>query len=119
MSPTPAAYIAWTSPINPTGSTPLTVAQIWAGLHRKVRHAEEFVPAAIKSTDVISESVDEHGREVVTRDVVFIEGGRKAREICTFYPRMKVEVCTPFFLLDDALCPYQKGSSAPGVYRIC
>jgi len=118
MSPTPAAYIAWTSPINPAGSKPLTLAQIWAGLHRKVRHAEEFVPAAIKSTDVISESVDEHGREVITRDVVFIEGGRKAREVCTFYPSMKVEVCTPFLLPENALPSYQEGSVAPDMYRI-
>lgn len=98
MPATPSVYLAYTAPINPPSSTPtLTVPQIWAGLQRKVRHAEEFVPKAIKSIDVISESTDDHGREVVTRDVMFLEEGageaRKAREVCTFFPMMKVEVC--------------------------
>lgn len=93
MSETPAAYIAFTAPVNPAGVEPvLTRAQIWQGLHRKVRHAEEFVGGAIKSTDVISESKDDHGREVVTREVVFSEGDRRVKEVCTFYPDMKVEV---------------------------
>lgn len=95
MAETPAAYIAFTAPINPPGVSPvLTIDQVWAGLHRKVRHAEEFVAGAIKHTDVISESKDDHGREVVTRDVIFVEGDRKVREVCTFFPQMKVEVST-------------------------
>lgn len=48
---------------------------------------------AIKSTKVVGESKDEHGREVVTRDVIFSEGNREAREVCTFSPPMCVEVC--------------------------
>ena len=91
---TPAAYLAYTAPINPSGATPvLTIEQVWAGLQRKVRHAQEFVPKAINATDVITEDTDEHGRERVTRDVVFVEGERKAREVCTFFEPMKVEVC--------------------------
>lgn len=90
---TPAAYMAFSAPINPPGASPeLTLAQVWAGLQRKVRHAEEFVGGAIKSTDVISVDKDNHGREVITREVVFVEGERRVKEICTFYEPMKVEV---------------------------
>lgn len=72
----------------------LTLPQIWAGLQRKVRHAEEFVGGAIKSTDVISVGKDSHGREVITREVVFSEGDRRVKEVCTLYEPMKVEVST-------------------------
>lgn len=61
-------YIAHTSPINPSSSTPLTRAQLWAGLQRKIRHAQEFVPV-IASCTVVS---DADG--VVVRDVKFKEG---------------------------------------------
>ena len=70
MASTPAAYLAFTAPLNPPGSTTLTRDQVWAGLHRKVRHAEEFVGGAITATDVISEYKDEHGRDVVEREVI-------------------------------------------------
>lgn len=50
------------------------------------------MPNAIKSTQVLSEEKDEHGREVVKREVIFIENDRKARESCVFFPQMKVEV---------------------------
>lgn len=89
----PAAYIAFTAPINPTGATPvLSRDQVWAGLHRKVRHAEEFVGNAIKSTTVLEEKKDDLGRDVVVRECVFREGNRKVKEVCTFFPQMKVEV---------------------------
>jgi len=101
MSETPAAYIAFTAPVNPAGAEPvLTRAQIWQGLHRKVEHAEEFVGGAIKSTDVISHSKDDHGREVITREVVFTDGDRRVKEVCTLYEDMKVEVRT-----SGKICP--------------
>lgn len=88
----PAVHLAWTSPINPTGATPiLTRAQIWKGLERKVRHAEEFVGGAISSTEVIEETEDEKGYEMVVRDVMFSETKQKTREYCVLYPCMKVE----------------------------
>ncbi|KAK5075998.1 hypothetical protein LTS08_002507 [Lithohypha guttulata] len=88
----PAAYLAYTAPINPDGATPvLSKDQVWQGLQRKVRQAQVFVPNAIKSTQVLSEEKDEHGREVVKREVIFIENDRKARESCVFFPQMKVE----------------------------
>lgn len=91
----PTAFIAFTSPINPPSASPaISAQQIWSGLERKVRHAEEFVGGAIKSTKVVGESKDKYGREVITRDVIFSEGNREAREVCTFSPPMCVEVST-------------------------
>ena len=62
--------LSYTSRINPAGATPvLTRPQIWAGLERKIRFAQEFVPV-IESCTVLEESAD----GVVTRDVVFKKG---------------------------------------------
>jgi len=64
-------YVAYTAPINPAGLTPvLTVPQIWKGLQRKVRKAEEFVPAIVEC-DVLEGS--EGGKQVI-RQVKFKEG---------------------------------------------
>ncbi|KAI4630490.1 hypothetical protein J4E80_001426 [Alternaria sp. BMP 0032] len=75
--------IAYTSRINPAGATPvLNQAQIWAGLQRKIRFAQEFVPV-IESCDVLEEKDD-----VVTRDVTFKKGmGPKdqAKEVVRSY----------------------------------
>jgi hypothetical protein len=78
-------HLAYTSAINPSGSSPvLTEAQVWAGLQRKIRFAQEFVPV-ILSCDVVS---DEAG--VVVRDVRFKPGTspkEKAREtVRSFWP---------------------------------
>lgn len=63
-------HLSHTSPINPSGaSTILTVPQIWAGLQRKVRFAQEFVPV-IESCTVLEERKD----GTVVRDVKFKEG---------------------------------------------
>jgi hypothetical protein len=73
-------YLAHTSPINPPSSTPvLTQPQLWAGLQRKIRFAQEFVPV-IESCTVVSDTNGE-----VVRDVVFKKGAGpkdKAREVC-------------------------------------
>jgi hypothetical protein len=72
-------HFAHTSPINPPGTLPvLTHAQVWAGLQRKIRFAQEFVPI-IESCTVLS---DENG--VVTREVTFKKGAapkEKAKEV--------------------------------------
>ena len=76
-------HLAYTSKINPAGATPvLNQAQIWAGLQRKIRFAQEFVPV-IESCDVLE---DKDG--VVTRVVKFKPGlGPKdtAREVVRGY----------------------------------
>ena len=75
--------IAYTSRINPAGATPvLNEAQIWAGLQRKIRFAQEFVPV-IESCEVLEEKDG-----VVTRDVKFKRGtGPKdqAKEVVRSY----------------------------------
>ncbi|KAF2269284.1 DUF1857-domain-containing protein [Lojkania enalia] len=61
--------LAYTSKVNPSGATPvLTVPQIWQGLQRKIRFAQEFVPV-IESCKVLE---DKDG--VVTREVKFVPG---------------------------------------------
>lgn len=90
-------YVAYTAPINPTGATPvLTVSQVWKGLQRKVRHAEEFVPV-IGECEVLEEK--DGGREVI-RQVKFKEGSGPpgfVRERCVEFEMTKV-------LLSPALC---------------
>ncbi|KAF2013778.1 DUF1857-domain-containing protein [Aaosphaeria arxii CBS 175.79] len=62
--------LAYTARINPEGATPvLTYPQIWAGLQRKIRFAQEFVPV-IKGCEVLS---DQDG--IVKRKVQFQLGG--------------------------------------------
>jgi len=83
-------YLAYTAPLNPAGSSPtLTISQIWAGLQRKIRFAQEFVPAAITGCEVLSE---EDG--VVTRIVNFKPGmGPKssAKEVVSSFGQAWVE----------------------------
>jgi hypothetical protein len=83
----PTNNIAFTAPINPAGVSPkLRSDQIWAGLRLKIRSAETFVPAAIQSTTVISESIDPTtGNEVTLREVVFVEGQRLVQETVTAF----------------------------------
>lgn len=67
--------LAYSAPINPSGTTPvLTEVQIWNGLKRKVRHADEFVVPIIEC-HVISEEQTETGTKV-TREVRFEKGTR-------------------------------------------
>ncbi|KAJ5758384.1 hypothetical protein N7520_005540 [Penicillium odoratum] len=79
--------VAFTAPLNPAGaSTFLKEDQIWAGLLLKIRFAETFVPMAIQSTNVISESTDPStGNPVTVREVVFVENNRKVRETVIGY----------------------------------
>lgn len=74
--------IAFTAPINPGGASPkLHQDQIWAGLRLKIRSAETFVPKAIQSTTVISESTHPTtGNEIIVREVIFVEDQRKVQE---------------------------------------
>ncbi|TKA81850.1 hypothetical protein B0A49_01080 [Cryomyces minteri] len=66
--------LAYTAPINPTSASPvLTSPQLWAGLQRKIRHAQEFVPAIVSCT-VLDEQKEDNGSVTVTREVQFKEG---------------------------------------------
>ncbi|KAK4164612.1 hypothetical protein QBC43DRAFT_45582 [Cladorrhinum sp. PSN259] len=99
----PTLNLGYTAPINPAGASPvLTLPQIWAGLQRKVRHAEEFVPLILSCT-VESEVEDKVGNTVITRVVDFgnnlglqQKDGKLTREVCTLYPPVRVH-----FLQED------------------
>jgi len=84
-------HLAYTASINDGKPEPrLTIPQVWAGLQRKIRAAQEFVPAII-STEVVEEKTDEKkGTPIVVREVVFKEGIRKVREECYEYAPIKV-----------------------------
>lgn len=83
--------LAYTSSVNASKPSPaLTIPQLWAGLQRKVRAAQAFVPAII-STDVIEEKTDgKKGVPVCVREVVFKEGDKRVREECYEYAPTKV-----------------------------
>lgn len=96
--------LAYTAPINPSGATPvLTVEQVWKGLERKVRFAQEFVPV-IESCDVVKEEDVE-----VDRYVKFKAGsgqgkeGEAVHEIVRMYEPTKVreilDGTLPIFLI--------------------
>jgi len=86
--------LAYTAPINPTGATPvLTREQVWKGLERKVRYAQEFV-APITACKVVREEGVE-----VERDVSFKadagQGGDVVKEIVRLYEPCKVDFARP------------------------
>lgn len=89
--------IAFTAPINPPGvDVVLTPQQIWNGLLLKIRSAETFVPAAIQSTTVISESTDPSTRNPVTvRQVLFRETQKTVQETVTAFEATRVEFAQP------------------------
>ncbi|GAB7358026.1 hypothetical protein MBLNU230_g0191t1 [Neophaeotheca triangularis] len=77
---------AYTEPINPTGATPtLTRQQVWKGLQRKVRRAQDFVPV-ITGTDVVEDKGDEVVR-VAHFKAMHGQPEREVREVCrSFWP---------------------------------
>lgn len=89
--------IAFTAPINPPGVTPvLTKEQVWAGLLLKTRSAEIFIPNAIESTTVISESVDASTGNIITvREVLFRENQRRVKERVTAYKDTRADFVQP------------------------
>ncbi|CAG7948993.1 unnamed protein product [Penicillium salamii] len=88
--------VAFTAPINPPGSTTITPEQVWNGLLLKIRSAETFVPAAIQSTKVISESVDPStGNPVTVREVLFRETQKTVQETVTAFKATRVEFEQP------------------------
>ncbi|OQN97550.1 hypothetical protein B0A48_16704 [Cryoendolithus antarcticus] len=69
-------HCAYTEPINPSSATPiLTQTQIWNGLQRKIRKAQDFVPI-ITATDIVSDEGDE-----VVRIAHFSDRGDGKKEV--------------------------------------
>ncbi|KAJ5824271.1 hypothetical protein N7447_006611 [Penicillium robsamsonii] len=88
---------AFTAPINPPGATPvITLDQIWNGLLLKIRSAETFVPAAIQSTNVVSDSVDPStGNQVTVREILFRETQQTVQETVTAFKPTRVDFEQP------------------------
>lgn len=89
-------HVAFTSPVNPPNTTPLiTRPQLWAGLERKVRHAQDFVPVFTDCQVLKEESID--GNKVLTRRAIIKDGAmehvkeRYIQEVCTLYAPTKVD----------------------------
>lgn len=90
-------HCAYTEQINPSGASPvLTRDQIWKGLQRKVRRAQDFVPV-ISATDVLEDKGDE-----VVRVAHFAHG--KVKEVCkSYYPTKVCATTSPAEGLDVGL----------------
>lgn len=84
-------HCAYTEPINPSGASPvLSRDQVWRGLQRKIRKAQDFVPV-ITATDVLEEKDD--GSKVIR--VAHFKGqdgkpGHKVEEVCKSYHPTRV-----------------------------
>lgn len=82
-------HCAYTEPINPPGATPvLTRDQIWKGLQRKIRKAQDFVPIIV-GTDVLAEKDNEVVRVAHFKERDGIPAG-DVKEVCKSYYPTKV-----------------------------
>ena len=82
-------HCAYTEAINPAGaSPPLTRDQIWKGLQRKIRKAQDFVPV-ITATDVLEEKENEVTRVAHSKGM---HGNppHEVKEVCKYYYPTKV-----------------------------
>ena len=77
---------AYTEQINPEGASPvLTKDQIWKGLQRKIRKAQDFVPVII-SCDVLEEKENEVVREAHFKPFMD-QPAHSVKEVCkSYYP---------------------------------
>lgn len=82
---------AYTEQINPQGVSPvLSRDQIWKGLQRKIRKAQDFVPV-IESCEVLEEKENEVIREAQFKEMNG-QPPHKVREVCKSYYPTKVRV---------------------------
>jgi hypothetical protein len=79
-------HCAYTEQINPQGASPiLTRDQIWKGLQRKIRKAQDFVPV-IDSCKVLEEKENEVVREIHFKDSM-TQPAHYVKEVCkSYYP---------------------------------
>ncbi|KAK8085525.1 hypothetical protein PG997_006796 [Apiospora hydei] len=95
----PAHPQPWSPSTSPTPppSTPERHArpnpsQIWAGLQRKVRSAQEFVPLITACTVLAEKAPSGTGNHTITREVVFKSNPDKpVREECVHYAPSRVD----------------------------
>ncbi|OJJ68594.1 hypothetical protein ASPBRDRAFT_199026 [Aspergillus brasiliensis CBS 101740] len=83
--------LSYTAPINrPNHHPTLTPSLVWKCIDRKVRHAEQFVPAIVK-TELLSESATELKRRVNFAPNGHPAGATEAIETCRLYEPCRVE----------------------------
>ncbi|KAK5173733.1 uncharacterized protein LTR77_002414 [Saxophila tyrrhenica] len=87
-------HCAYTEAVNPSGASPvLTRDQIWNGMQRKIRKAQDFVPI-IDGCDVLEEKHTE-----VVREAHFMEFNgnppKSVKEVCKSYYPTKVDFWQP------------------------
>jgi len=97
--------LAYTAPINPPGETaapPITATQVWAGLQRKVRHAEEFVSiitgCKVLDGETVPAAYAGRGRTATTRIATFDVPGKgswEVKELCIEYPPCRIDFIQP------------------------
>ena len=90
--------MSYTAPINRPGLPVLTSSQIWTCIDRKVRHAEQFVPAIV-NTEVLSESPTELKRRVTFAPNGHPAGAKDALETCKLHEPCRVD----FVALDGSI----------------
>lgn len=79
-----AIHLAHTEPINPLGAQPvLTHSQAWAGLVRKARSPQDFIPI-VDSCEIHSETED--GVDCTITFKSGVAHAPKLRELCTLRP---------------------------------
>ena len=84
-------HLAYSTPINPHGtSLILTAAQAWAGLQRKARRPQDFVP--VVDTCEISSEID----GVISCVVIFkadsgVAHAKRIKETCTLRPPCRLD----------------------------
>lgn len=82
--------MSYTAPINRPGLPMLSATQIWRCVDRKVRHAEDFVPAIVH-TELLSESRTELKRRVTFAADGHPAGIKEAVETCRMYEPCRVD----------------------------
>lgn len=96
--------LAYTAPINPADApSTLTLSQVWAGLQRKVRRAQDFVPIIDLCNVLSEENVQGTGNLKITREVRFKagsepgagSGGKLVKEVCVHFAPCRVDFEQP------------------------
>ncbi|KAK2879440.1 hypothetical protein FQN49_000875 [Arthroderma sp. PD_2] len=82
--------MSFTAPINQQGRPTLTASQAWNCVAFKVRHAEKFVPAIVK-TEILSQSSTEVKRRVKFAPGGHPAGNQYAEETCRLYEPCRVD----------------------------
>lgn len=85
--------VAFTAPVNPSSASPtISSTQLWKGLQRKIRHAEEFVKPITSCTVLKDDTDGDDG--VVEREATFASG-EKIKETVTSVAGLKIEFLRP------------------------